>query len=93
MKRKPTGAQNAKRNQYSFERREKPRKARKFVFFEVSSGRVLLEYGGVGKPMKAINGNGKEIEVFELGCLVKEIREEGFDPQIVFFFAGDFMDQ
>ena len=43
--------------------------------------------------MKAINGNGKEIEVYELGCLVKEIREEGFDPQLVFFFAGDFMDQ
>lgn len=65
---------------YSFERREKPRKARKYVFFEVATGRVLLEYGGVGKPMKATNGNNKEIEIYELGCLVKEIREEGFDP-------------
>ena len=39
--------------------------------------------------------NGKEeadIDVFELGLLVKEIREEAFNPQLVFFFAGDFMD-
>ena len=39
--------------------------------------------------------NGKDeadIDVFELGLLVKEIREEAFNPQLVFFFAGDFMD-
>ena len=59
----------------------------------MATGRVLLEYGGVRKPMRATNGNEEEIEVYELGCLVKEIREEGFDPQIVFFFAGDFMDR
>jgi hypothetical protein len=30
--------------------------------------------------MKATNGNGREVEIYELGCLVKEIREEAFDP-------------
>ena len=45
------------------------------------------------QQFKAINPNGNEIEVYEMGCLIKEIREEGFNPQIIFFFCGDFMDQ
>lgn len=47
-------------------------------------------------PMEATRndgGEGADIDVFELGLLVKEIREEAFNPQLVFFFAGDFMDQ
>lgn len=42
--------------------------------------------------MKIFNSNEEEIEVYELGCLVKEIREEAFHPFICFYFAGDFMD-
>ena len=33
------------------------------------------------------------IDIYELGCLFKEIREEGFSPQLIFFFAGDFMEK
>jgi hypothetical protein len=76
----------------SYQKRQSPRKARKYVFFEVVSGRLALEYGGVQTPVKAINSNGEEVDIFELGCLVKEIREEAFNPHICFFFAGDFMD-
>jgi len=83
--------------QESFQKRSTPRRARKYVFFEVATGLVVFQYGGVNLPMEATveRNNGKEeadIDVFELGLLVKEIREEAFNPQLVFFFAGDFMD-
>jgi hypothetical protein len=43
--------------------------------------------------VKRNNGNDEcEIDVFEIGLLVKEIREEAFNPQLVFFFACYFMD-
>lgn len=42
--------------------------------------------------MQCFKANGEKVEIFELGVLVKEIREEAFNPQLVFFFAGDFMD-
>ena len=75
-----------------FKRRQSPRRAKKYVFFEVASGKIALEYGGVKPPMRVYNPGGEEIEVFELGCLVKEIREEAFQPHICFYVAGDFMD-
>jgi len=43
-------------------------------------------------PARAVNSNNEEVDIFELGCLVKEIREDAFNPHICFFFAGDFMD-
>jgi hypothetical protein len=63
------------------------------VFFDAVTGRLVFNYGGVKKEFKAINSSGNEIEVYEIGCLIKEIREEAFNPQLVFFFCGDFMDQ
>jgi hypothetical protein len=39
-----------------------------------------------------VNSSGEEIEIYEMGILVKEIREEAFNPQICIFFCGDFMD-
>ena len=39
------------------------------------------------------NKSGKETPVYELGVLVKAIRERSFNPYLVIFFAGDFMDQ
>jgi len=39
--------------QPSYIRRSDPRKARKYVFFEVKTGKVVLEYGGVHVPMTA----------------------------------------
>jgi hypothetical protein len=42
--------------------------------------------------MIAMKPQGEETDIFELGVLVKEIREEAFNPEMVFFFAGDFMD-
>ena len=53
----------------------------------------MFDYGGVKKQFRTKNSNGNEIEVYEMGCLIKEIREEAFNPQIIFFFCGDFMDQ
>ena len=42
--------------------------------------------------MSAMRSQGEETDIFELGVLAKEIREEAFNPQLVFFFVGDFMD-
>ena len=37
----------------SFIRRADPRKARKYVFFEVSTGELMFQYGGVHLPLEA----------------------------------------
>jgi hypothetical protein len=50
------------------------------VFFDACSGEIIFEYGGVKQPMKVQNSQGEEIEIYELGLLVKEIREEAFNP-------------
>lgn len=60
--------------------RQNPRKARRYVFFEVATGQIVFDYGGVKKQFKTKNSNGNEIEVYEMGCLIKEIREEAFNP-------------
>jgi hypothetical protein len=39
--------------QPSYIRRSDPRKARKYVFFEVATGKIVLEYGGVHTPLLA----------------------------------------
>lgn len=79
--------------QQSIGNRNAPRKAKKYVFFEVKTGNVVFEYGGIQAPFTISRGPlGEDVQIYELGCLVKEIREESFLPQLVFFFAGDFMD-
>lgn len=60
--------------------RSTPRKARKYVFFDACSGKVVFEYGGAKTPMLAMKPHGEECEIYELGLLVKEIREEAFNP-------------
>jgi hypothetical protein len=55
--------------------RQEPRKARKYAYFEVATGKLIWEYGGVHKPKKVINQNGEEVEMYELGIRVKECRE------------------
>lgn len=67
-----------------------PRKARKSVFFR-DDGKIVFEYGGIQQPFATKNSDGGMVPIFEMGCLVKEIREQEFDPQICFFFSGDFM--
>ena len=39
----------------SYIRRSDPRKARKYVFFEVSTGDLMFSYGGVHHPLEAVN--------------------------------------
>lgn len=59
----------------SFSLRSAPRKARKYAYFELSTGKLVFEYGGVHKPKKVTNQNGDEVEMYELGIRVKECRE------------------
>lgn len=59
-----------------FDQRDEPRKARKHVFFNINTGNIVFEYGGIQTPIETTNSSGKTIKVYELGCLVKEIREE-----------------
>lgn len=72
--------------------RDSLRKGRKYVFFDIENGELVFEYGGIQTPSNFKTQNGQEVPIYELGCLVKEIREENFDPKLVFYFAGDFMD-
>ena len=44
-----------KDNATSFEKRNTPRKAKKYVFFEAETGEVVFEYGGVRKPLDVTN--------------------------------------
>ena len=67
-----------------------PRKAKKYVFFNASNGRVVFEYGGVKSPIDVTNQNGKLVQIFELGMLIKEVREDRWQPKLYFFTAGDF---
>lgn len=60
--------------------RELPRKAKKYVFFNVANGNLMFEYGGIQSPVTFKNPSGEDVIIYELGCLVKEIREENFDP-------------
>lgn len=60
----------------NFEKRYKPRYAVKYVFFDANTGSAVLEYGGFKKPLMIKNKAGKETPVYELGALVKEIREQ-----------------
>lgn len=78
-------------NQSFVEKRSEPRKARKYAYFDVVTGELLFEYGGVCKPKRVMNQNGDEVEMYELGIRVKECREEDFHPYLYFFIAGDFL--
>jgi hypothetical protein len=50
------------------------------VFFEVSTGNIVFEYGGIQNPILIKSPSGEDVPIYELGCLVKEIREETFFP-------------
>ena len=39
----------------TFELRQAPRKARKYTYFEVETGKLTFEYGGVHKATKVTN--------------------------------------
>lgn len=60
--------------------RELPRKAKKYAFFDIADGKLVFEYGGIQEVKHFKNQAGECVPIYELGCLVKEIREENFDP-------------
>ena len=78
--------------------------ARKYVIFDVETGKVVFEYGGVNK--KYYTGYNKKIttlidpspekdetKIYELGLHFKEIREEKFKPKMCFYYTGDFLNE
>jgi hypothetical protein len=83
------------------------RMAKKYVIFDVETGKVVFEYGGVNK--KYYTGYNKKIsplidpspekdvkgenKIYELGCYFKEIREDKFKPKIYFYYTGDFLNE
>lgn len=79
----------------------KAKKARKYVIFDAKSGEVKFEYGGVKEFLEVtlnqeevpseISGEERKITIYDLGLLVKEIREEQFLSQLVFYYTGDFL--
>ena len=85
--------------QDTYTMREEPRMARKYVYFDVETGYVAFEYGGVRpchekEKRKVRNMDGELVEAFELGILIKE-RQLGsrggvVDTMFQFYVAGDF---
>ena len=82
------------------------RKVTKYVFFDVVTGDILFEYGGINK--KSYSGKVEEIKnllwdpettkpenktIFELSLQIKEIKEEKFKSNLVFYYAGDFLNE
>ena len=72
------------------------RKAKKYLFFDIQTGQLVFEYGGVNDNTITLNyvnekGVTKETKVYKLGLEVKEIREDDFLPFIVLHFAGNYL--
>ena len=42
----------------TFAERKSPRKAKKYVYFDATSGVIVFEYGGVQTPFLATKSNG-----------------------------------
>lgn len=42
--------------------------------------------------MVVTNQNDEQVEAYVLGVGVKEIREESFDPKLIIYVAGDFLE-
>ena len=53
----------------------------------------MFSYGGIQNPFNVTNSAGREVPVYEIGMLFKEIKEEKFKPQLVIFVVGDFLPQ
>jgi hypothetical protein len=82
------------------------RKVKKYVFFNVDTGEILFEYGGINK--KTYTGTNPDIQallfdpeninqdqkkIFELSLKIKEIKEEKFKSRLVFYYTGDFLNE
>ena len=78
-----------RRKEHMLKMRQSQRKARRYVFFDVETGEVRLNYGGVHEPLKVTNVNNEDVEVYELGLRIKEIRENDFESKIFFFMCGN----
>lgn len=54
-----------------------PKYCKKYVYFDVNTGQILFEWGGISKPMKcqyALSNDQKiDIDIFDLGMEVKEL--------------------
>ena len=83
----------------SYQRRNDPRKARKYVFFDARNGSIVFEYGGVHAPLKILQDttqkkseSNKEIELYELGLIVDEQGKSNHGKtKLIFYVAGDFL--
>ena len=82
-----------KRAGHMHDMRQSQRKGRKYVFFEVETGEVKFEYGGVHVPLAVTNVNQETVQIYELGLRIKEIRENNFDSKIFFFMCGDLWEE
>jgi len=78
-----------RRKEHMLKMRQSQRKARRYVFFDVETGEIRLNYGGVHEPLKVTNVNNENVEVYELGLRIKEIRENDFESKIFFFMCGN----
>jgi len=66
----------------NFSKRDQPRCAKKYVFFNFNTGEIELEYGGVQPPMEVKNMNGKDVKAYMLSLSVKQDFEDGFEPHL-----------
>ena len=71
-----------------------PRRAKKYVIFDAETGEVVFEYGGVqNKRISVSNANNQMVEIYELGMMIQQIRDNDYRPEFYFFLAGDFWDK
>jgi hypothetical protein len=76
----------------------KTRKAKKYLFFDVQTGALVFEYGGVSDnttPMrfKDATGGTRDTKIYKLGLEVKEIRENDFYPELIIHVTGDYLNE
>lgn len=74
------------------------RKAKKYLFFNVQTGEIVFEYGGIRDntvqlQFQEANGTVRELKVYKLGLEIKEIRETNFNPEISLMFCGDYLNE
>lgn len=69
------------------------KRARKYVFFDIHTGQIVFEWGGLRDQLMFRNSQQKQVKIYELGLLIREDSIQFRKGRIHLFYAGDIMDK
>ena len=68
------------------------KRAKKYVFFDITSGEIVFEWGGLRDQLVFKNSKSNQVKMYELGLMVREDLIQYRNGTIYLFYAGDIMD-